>query len=161
MLQFKCAKYDNYFLQGISCCFWAHSRETNIFNSSMNIPQSLLVSGNVFHISSQLLQGLISMNFIFFFFLPPSDDLLPQGLSKTLQIWGRDVQALMWSGLPNWLGLLLKWGWSHLSAICAHCWNGQTLLQTPFPQSLTLQPSCPNPMSPPLLAFVHHPEVHK
>lgn len=99
--------------------------------------------------------------YLFFFFLPPSDDLLPQGLSKTLQIWGRDVQALMWSGLPNWLGLLLKWGWSHLSAICAHCWNGQTLLQTPVPQSLTLQPSCPNPMSPPLLAFVHHPEVHK
>lgn len=99
--------------------------------------------------------------FYLFFFLPPSDDLLPQGLSKSLQIWGRDVQALMWSGLPNWLGILLKWGWSHLSPTCAHCWNGRTLLQTLVPQSLTLQPSCPNPMSLPLLAFVHHPEVHK
>ena len=98
--------------------------------------------------------------FYLFFFLPPSDDLLPQGLSKSLQIWGRDVQALMWSGLPNWLGTLLKWGWSHLSATCAYCWNGQTLLQTPVPQSFTLQPSCPNPKSPPLLAFVHHLEVH-
>ena len=160
MVQFKCAKHDNYFLQGISCCFWAYSTETNMFSYSMNIPQSPSFS-QCFSCIISVASGFNLNEFYLFFFLTPFDDLLPQGLSKSLQIWGRDVQALMWSGLPNWLGILLKWGWSHLSPTCAHCWNGLTLLQTLVPQSLTLQPSFPNFMSLPLLAFVHHPEVHK